>query len=131
MATSIDIGTTTTLNIELIKSTKGKNKAHIKAFLYSLNGASLAGNQYWLCEQRGTCKARLTTSPDGAILIPSLVTEILSSHTHGPNPARSEMLRGYQLMKDRALVSGEKTRTILTHWIKRVKYSCITYSKFS
>ena len=100
MATSIDIGTTTTLNIELIKSTKGKNNALI------------AGNQYWLCEQRETCKARLTTSPDGAILIPSLFTEILISHTHGPNPARSEMLRGYQLMKDRALVSGEKTRTI-------------------
>ena len=46
MATSIDIGTTTTLNIELIKSTKGKNKAHIKGFLYTFNGASLAGNQY-------------------------------------------------------------------------------------
>ena len=55
MATSIDIGTTITLNIELIKSTKGKNKAHIKGFLYTLNGASLAGNQYWLCEQCGTC----------------------------------------------------------------------------
>ena len=33
MASSIEIGTTTTLNIELFKSTRGKNKAYIDGFL--------------------------------------------------------------------------------------------------
>ena len=42
-----------------------------------------------------------------------------------PNPARSEMLRGYQLMKDRALVSGEKTRNILTQGLVGLNKSSI------
>ena len=90
MASSIDIETTTTLNIELIKSTRGKNKAYIDGFLYTLDRTSLEGTQYWLCEQRGTCNALLTTSPAKAVLLPSVLTEILSSHTYGPNPTRSE-----------------------------------------
>ena len=121
MASSIDIGTTTTLNIELIKSTRGNYKAYIDGFLYTLNRTSLEGTQYCLCEQRRTCNARLTTSPAGAVLLPSVLTEILSSHTHGPNPARSEMLRHYQSMQDRALVSGEKTRTIYSRFSSRVQ----------
>ena len=92
MAMSLDIEHTP-LNIGLIKSSKAKNKAHIKGFLYTLNGVSSAGKQYWLCEKRGTCKARMTTSPEGAVLIPSLLTEIISSHTHAPDPARSQMLQ--------------------------------------
>ena len=115
----------TPLNIELIKSTKAKNKAHIKGFLYTLNGVSSAGKQYWLCEKRGTCKARMTTSPEGAVLIPSQFTQIVSSHTHAPDPARSQMLQGYQSMKDRAFVSGEKTRTILTQGLVGLNESSI------
>ena len=42
----------TLLDIELIKSTKAKNKTYIKGFLYTLNGVSSAGKQYWLCEKR-------------------------------------------------------------------------------
>ena len=67
----------------------------------------------------------MTTSPEGAVLIPSLLTEIVSSHTHVPDPVRSQMLQGYQLMKDQALVSGEKTRTILTQGLAGFNESSI------
>ena len=66
-----------------------------------------AGKLYWLCEKPGTCKARLTTSPETAVLTPSLFTEIISSHTKAHDPARSQKLQGYQLMKECALVQTD------------------------
>ena len=115
----------TPLNIERIKSTKAQNKAHLKGFLFTLNGVSLADKQYWLCEKRGTCKARMTTSSGGAVLIPSLFTEIISSHTHAPGPARSQMLQGHQLWKDRKSAFGDETRTILTQGLVGLNKSSI------
>ena len=38
------------LSIEIVKTTKAKNKAYLQGFLYTLNRVSAAGNQYWVCE---------------------------------------------------------------------------------
>ena len=45
-----------------------------------------------------TCKARITTSQEGAVM-PSTGSEIIGSHSHGPDPARPEMLQDYYSMK--------------------------------
>ena len=42
------------LSIEIVKTTKAKNKAYLQGFLYTLNRVSAAGNQYWVCEKRNT-----------------------------------------------------------------------------
>ena len=48
------------LTIELIKSTRGKNKATLEGFAYTLTKSSVDVQQ-WVCEKRGVCKARLHT----------------------------------------------------------------------
>ena len=50
--------------------------------------------KHWVCEKRGTCKARVTTNFDLFIVKPD-TTEILDSHSHGPNTPRIKMLQGY------------------------------------
>ena len=97
---------------ETIKSTRSKDKITIHGFIYTLNKSA---NQlkHWVCEKRGTCKTRITTNFDIAITKPKDFTEILESHTHGPNMARIDMLRGYNNMKERAAQdTDQSTRSI-------------------
>ena len=54
----------------------------------------------------------------------------ISSHTHAPDPVRCQMLLGYQLAKDRALVSEDKTRTILTQGLVGLSQSSIVVLVF-
>ena len=46
------------LSIELIKNTRGKDKATIQGFIYTL-AQSTNDIQQWVCEKRGVCKARI------------------------------------------------------------------------
>ena len=45
--------------------------------------------------------------------------EIHSSHTHGSDPARIEMMRGYNYVKERSFNSEESTKFILSNGIEQ------------
>ena len=47
------------LSIELLKSTRGKNKAAIQGFVYT-HVRSVDEVKQWTCGKRGVCKARNT-----------------------------------------------------------------------
>ena len=59
---------------ETIKSTRSKDKITIHGFIYTPNKST---NQlkHWVCEKRGTCKARITTNFDMVITKPKDFTE--------------------------------------------------------
>ena len=113
------------LSIEIVKTTKAKNKAYLQGFLYTLNRVSAAGTQYWVCEKRGLCNARINTTQGGIVIKPTEVSEIVSSHSHGPDPGRSQMLKAYQSMKECASNSGEKPRLILSKGITKLDETSI------
>ena len=82
----------TSLTIELIRSTRGKDKASIEGFVYTLTNFS-RDVQQWVCEKIGVCKARLHAR-DNQVIKPTFIDEIHSSHNHGSDPARIDMLKG-------------------------------------
>ena len=98
--------------IEILKSNRGKEKACIDGFLYTLK-RSCHPHLHWICEKRATCKARITTK-DGVVINPPNKSEIILSHTHAPEPMRVEMIKGITRMKDRAVSSEDTTRSILS-----------------
>ena len=59
-----------------------------------------------------TCKASISIN-DANVVKPTIVADIHSSHTHGPNTSRIEMIEGVTNMKARATNSEESTRLIL------------------
>ncbi|KAI6655445.1 hypothetical protein LOD99_2280 [Oopsacas minuta] len=109
--------------IELIKTIRGKDKATFQGFVYTLTKSSL-GVQQWVCENRGTCKACMYTKGDENIK-PTQINDIYSSHMHGSNPVRIEMLRGYNIVKERSINSEESARVFLSHGIERMGSSSI------
>ena len=84
---------------EILKSNRGKEKACIDGFLYTLK-RSCHPHLHWICEKRATCKARITTK-DGVVINPPNKSEIILSHTQGPEPMRVEMIKGITRMKDK------------------------------
>ena len=66
---------------------------------------------HWVCEKRGTCKARLTTN-DRIVVKPCKLADIYSSHSHGPDPTRLEIIQSITKMKDRSTNSEDSTRSI-------------------
>ncbi|KAI6655345.1 hypothetical protein LOD99_2180 [Oopsacas minuta] len=79
---------TAALKIELVKTIRGKDKATFQGFVYTLTKSSLDVQQ-WVCENRGTCKARMHTKGDEIIKL-TQINDIYSSHTHGSNPIESK-----------------------------------------
>ena len=98
--------------IDKIKSERNKDKASTQGFLYTLN-RSVNGREYWVCEKRGICKARLQTMNDN-IIKPTNPSDIQSQHSHGPDIARVEMLKGYNDLKIAARNSEVSTRNLLS-----------------
>ena len=92
----------TPLLAESIRSKRGKDKVVILGFIYTLNKSNELN--HWVCENRGHCKARISTTIDLSIMKLRDSNEILDNHTHGPDISRIEMLKGYNLMKERATV---------------------------
>ena len=76
----------TSFKIEILKSSKNKEKAYIEGFIYTLNKFS-PQLSHWVCENRRTCKARISTN-DANVVKPTSVAGIHSSHTHRPNTSR-------------------------------------------
>ena len=111
------------LTIELIKSTRGKNKATLEGFAYTLTKSTVYVQQ-WVCEKRGVSKSRLHTK-NNDVIMPKSLEEILSSHTHGSDPARIGMIRGYNYLKERSFNSEESTRAILSNGIEQMSSSSI------
>ena len=105
-------------SIELIKSTRGKDKATIQGFVYTL-ARSTGDIQQWVCEKRGVCKARMH-SRNSLLIKPSLPNEVHASHTHGSDPSRIEMLKVYNYVKERSKDSEESTRAILSIGIEQM-----------
>ena len=101
----------TQLTVEMLKTSKNKDKACIDVFLYTLSRFTSTGS-HWVCEKRGTCKARLITQ-DRNVIKPTDMTDIHSTHTHAPDCLRVEMIRGLNTMKHRAMNSIDSTRSIL------------------
>ena len=97
----------TQLTVEMLKTSKNKDKACIYGCIYTLSGSTSAGSN-WVCEKRGTCKARLMTQ-DRNVIKPSDMTDIHSSHTHAPDCSRVEMIRGLNTMKYGAKNSNDST----------------------
>ena len=97
----------------------------MQGFLYTLNKVTTDGTHSWVCEKRVTCKARLITTQNGTVLIPTELSEIIASHSHAPNLSRAEMLRNYQCMNLRATDSGEKKRTIVSQGMVGLSESSI------
>ena len=54
------------LKIELVKTIRGKDKATFQGFVYTLTKSSLDVQQ-WVCENCGTCKARMHTKGDTVV----------------------------------------------------------------
>ena len=49
-----------------------------------------------------------------SVINPPNKTEVILSHTHGPESMRVEMIKGITRMKDRAVSSEDTTRSILS-----------------
>ena len=63
-------------------------------------------------KKRGVCNERIHTR-NNLVIKPILITEIHDGHNHGSDPARIEMLKGYNYVKQRSINSEESTRNIL------------------
>ena len=113
----------TPLLAESIRSKRGKDKFVILGFIYTLNKSNKELN-HWVCENRGHCKARISTTID---MKPRDSNEILDSHTHGPDISRIEMLKGYNLLKECASSnSDESTRAIFASGVETMSDTSIT-----
>lgn len=111
------------LTIEIIKSSRGKDKATIQGFAYTLAKSS-EDVLIWLCVKRGECKARIHTK-NNVVIKPLLINDLHYSHSHGSDPIRIEMLKGYNNIKERASKSEESTRLILSYGIDEMSSSSI------
>ena len=111
------------LTIEFLKSRRGKEKAIFQGFVYTLTKSS-SEVQQWVCEMRGVCKARMHTRGD-VIIKPTVLNNIYSSHTHGSDPVRIDMLKGYNKVKERSIDSEESTRVILSYCIEQMGASSV------
>ena len=103
------------LFIERINSNKGKDKATVFGYIYTLNRVCEEVS-YWVCEKRGICKTRIHTNND-IIVKPDQVSEIEQAHTHALSQDRIRMLKEYRKMKDLASGSEQSTRGILSSGI--------------
>ena len=96
-----------------------------KILILLFNRVSTAGTHSWVCEKRATCKARIITTQNGTVLIPTELSEILATHSHVPDLSQAQILQNYQSMKERANNSGEKTRTIFSQGMVNLSESSI------
>ena len=119
MATSL----ITFVSIERIMSERCKDKASIQGFIYTLNRKS-HDVEYWVCEKRGTCKARLHTRND-QVVKPTDPSEIPSEHSHSSDVNRVDMLKGYSNLKNIARNSNSSTRTLLANSVEGMNAECI------
>ena len=70
-----------------------------------------------MCEKRGVCKARVHTRINN-IIKPRDSPELISEHSHGPDPAKKEMLKAYTLIKTADSESKMSTRSLLAKGIQ-------------
>ena len=116
---------TSPLIAETIRSKRGKDKLVIFGFIYTFNKAP-EEFKHWVCEKRGQCKARLTTSHELAIVNLIDIIEIQDSHTHSFDKPRIEMLKGYNQMKERASQNSEEsTRSIFASGVATMETSTL------
>ena len=59
------------------------------------------------------------------IIKPTVLNNIYSSHTHGSDPVRIDMLKGYNKVKERSIDSEESTRVILSYCIEQMGASSV------
>ena len=59
------------------------------------------------------------------IIKPTVLNDIYSSHTHGSDPVRIDMLKGYNKVKERSIDSEESTRVILSYCIEQMGASSV------
>ena len=111
------------LTIERIKSERNKDKATTHGYIYTLNRVA-NGIEYWVCEKRGSCKARIHTS-NNDIIKPHNSSEIYCQHSHSPDMSRVEMLRGYNNLKEVAKNSETSTRNLLANSVQNMSAESI------
>ena len=115
----------TPLLAETIRSKRGKHKLVILGFIYTLNKSN-DELYHWVCENLGHCKTRLSSKINLSIVKPKDSNGIIDSHTHGPDMSRIEMLKGYDLMRERAdHISDESTRAIFASGVETMSDSSI------
>ena len=111
------------VKIQRIHSIRKKDKAAVNGYFYSLHRAS-GDTLQWVCEKRGTCNARLHTIHD-IVVKPADPDDISSTHTHGPDQSRIEMVKTYDKIKQQATESEMSTRLILSTGIKSLHPSSV------
>ena len=92
--------------------------------MYTLNKTS-SQFSHWVCEKRGTGKARLSTN-DRIVVKPCKIADIYSSHSHGPDPTRFEIVQSITKMKDRAANCEDSARTIFASGVETMSNSSIS-----
>ena len=102
----------TPFTVQRINSERKKDKATVEGFIYTLNRYS-NDIEYWVCEKRGVCKARIHTRSNN-IIKPTTSSELISEHCHGPDSAKLEMLKAYNRLKTEASESEMSTRSLLS-----------------
>ena len=117
------MATLTSFSIERITSEKNKAKATIQGFIYTLNRKS-HDIEYWVCEKRGICKARLHTN-NNQVVKPTDPSTISSDHSHSSDVIRVDMLKGYTNLKRIAANSDSGTRTLLANSVEGMAAECI------
>ena len=93
--------------IQRIKSERKKDKATVEGFIYTLSRMSI-DVEYWVCEKRGVCNSRIHTRSNN-IIKRTTSSELFSGHSHGPDPAKLEMLKAYTILKANASNSEMST----------------------
>ena len=113
----------TSFSVERITSERKKDKASIQGFIYTLNRKS-HDVEYWVCEKRGICKARLHTH-NNQVVKPTDPSKIQSEHSHGSDISRVDMLKGYTNLKGIARNSDSSTRTLLANSVEGMTAECV------
>ena len=83
-----------------------------KSFSFEKNSKD-GRTQFWKCDVRGTCKARLHIR-DGRVV------NRINTHTHPGDPTRMEVLRTLTMMRNRASNSVEQTAQVLAASIENL-----------
>ena len=101
-------------NVEIVKSTKGKDKIYVGGYLYVLDKKLSGGGLAYECEKRrsygdraGQCHGRLHAK-DGKI------TKVIREHTHAPEPGRVDALKAAVRIKQKAMDTQNTAQQIIT-----------------
>ena len=105
-----------TVTMELTWTDRGATKLLYEGYAY-VKDKSYREMQYWRCERKSECRARLKTDLG--------ITTSLSAavHNHPPNPANNVCKKAVAAIRATAAVSQETTSSLVDRCVQDVTYS--------